>query len=210
MEALKSLGIGLSRLLRYSYGGFLLITFMTIFAPRTTTAWREALSWELAAITAVVLGAGIYTIHRAVVVPVHHGLLCLCWLVVDRWRDVARDASGSPTRWLASLEVPFVWRISAYSILRGSTIFESERTSWDIAHAEWGLILMTTEAFAVAALCAYYLPDPPLPWRPLTVATAVLFILSFSGFTQHAIECRRFKEKRDDVVAVLRSLGLVR
>ncbi len=82
-EVLKNLGIGLSRVLRYAYGGFLLIIFASILEPGAVKLAREAMSWELTALTAVVVRAGIYAVHRSVVVPVHHGLMCLAWWVMD-------------------------------------------------------------------------------------------------------------------------------
>lgn len=68
-KVLEALGIGLSRLLRYSYGGFLLIVLASVVNPIDTEKTLKPMPWELAALSAVVLGAGIYAAHRSLVVP---------------------------------------------------------------------------------------------------------------------------------------------
>jgi hypothetical protein len=209
-ETLKSLGLGLSRLLRYSYGGFLVIAFAAILEPGVVKSAREAMSWELAALTAVVLGAGIYAVHRSVVVPVHHALMCLFWWGADAYSRIDKKESSNPTRWLGSLGVPLGYRIPAYTALRRNKLFKEEQTDWDIAHAETGLVLITTEAFSVAAVYAARHPTPPVGWLPLACIAGGLFVFSFAGFVQHAVERRRFYEKKQEVKNALQELGMLR
>ena len=99
-KTLEALGLGLSRLLRYSYGGFLLIALASFLNPSDTKRILDAMSWQLAALSAVVLGAGIYAVHRSVVIPIHHALLCLVFIGFDKLRKIKAGHSSSPTRWL--------------------------------------------------------------------------------------------------------------
>jgi hypothetical protein len=207
-DVLKDLGIGLSRLLRYSYAGFLLITFASIFYRDRVQPIREAMGWELAALAAVVVGAGIYAVHRSIIVPLQHASLCLLWWLVDSVMRIEKAKSANPTRWLGSLGVPLWWRITAYTVLRRSKIFEEEKSDWDIAHAETGLVLMTAEAFLVAAILASTQISPPIDCRPWAWSFLVLFVFSYAGFVQHAVECGRFKDKETDVKKVLDALGM--
>jgi hypothetical protein len=208
-KILESLGIGLSRLLRYSYGGFLLIVFAGFMEPDKTKPAIEAMSWQLAAVAAIVVGSGIYAVHREIIVPIHHALLCLFWWGVDKGRGVAKERSANPTRWLGSIKVPLVWRIPAYTVLRRGDIFKEERTNWDLAHAESGLVLMTCEAFVLAAVYASREISPPVGSQPLAGVAIVLFVFSFGGFIQHAVESLRFKKKAEEVKSELREAGFI-
>jgi hypothetical protein len=208
-EVLQSLGIGLSRLLRYSYPGFLLIVFASIVASDKAKLIRDAMSWELLSLTTVVVGAGLYAVHRSVVVPLHHGLLCLLWWAVDSARGINESQSASPTRWLKSIDIGFVWRITAYTMLRRSDLFENEKTSWNVAHAESGLVLMTVEAFFAAGIYAYWTQSQQSDWRYLVWSGGVLLVFSFAGFIQHAVECQRFKKDKEKVKKYLIDIGLL-
>jgi hypothetical protein len=160
--------------------------------------------------TAVVLGAGIYAVHRSVVVPAQHAIMCLGWWIWDRVHRIDKSGSSNPTRWLGSLGISLGYRIPAYTALRRSMLFKEEQTDWDIAHAETGLVLMTTEAFAVAAVYAARHPTPPVGWFPLACIAGVLFVFSFAGFVQHAVERRRFYQKKQEVMKALQELGMLR
>jgi len=75
-DVLKRFGDSLSRLLRYSFGGFLAVVIAAKVNPVGAAELLHALTWELAAVACVVVGAGIYTAHRSVVIPVHHWIGC--------------------------------------------------------------------------------------------------------------------------------------
>ena len=63
-KALGQLGVGLSRVLRYSYGGFLVVAFAALLNPGDAKPVLDAMGWKLAGITALVIGAGVYATHR--------------------------------------------------------------------------------------------------------------------------------------------------
>lgn len=149
---LKELGVGLSLLLRYSYGGFLLIVLAAIVNHDATGKVLNSMPWELTALSAVVLGAGIYALHRSVVVPAHHFVLCVALWVRDFLCRVKDSDSYSPTRWLGSIHVHWGSRMLAYTSVRRSEFFGSRKKMIDLAHAESGLVVMTFEGFLIAGL----------------------------------------------------------
>lgn len=206
-EFLQSLGIGLSRAIRYSFGGFLLIVGLYLIDSSELSGFIDSVSWQLTALCAIITGAGIYALHRSLIIPIHHfcGIVilnagefacdCVRWLLElhpYQWTDRKRN-SLSPTRWLAHLKVPFFRRILAYATLRREFFDEGERNALDVVHAESGLTVMVSESLlAISAYyyfeCRYQLSDDFF-WIGI-----ILFLLSaLSGIQQHRVECARFK-----------------
>ena len=105
--------------------------------------------------------------------------------------------------------MPLVFRISAYTALRQSDVFEKEKTAWDIAHAETGMVLMTAEAFFLAAVYARSQTQPMVDWQFLGWSFLVLFVFSYAGFIQHAVECMRIRRSEKEVRDTLRALGMI-
>jgi hypothetical protein len=209
-KLLESLGIGLSRLLRYSYGGFLLIAFIFTMNSAWAKVIRDAMSWPLMAITAAVLGAGIYSIHRLVVVPIHHAILCLIWWGLSNCKCLSLPIL--PISYLGTLGVPWWLQIPAYTVLRRSDVFtekeeEGEREEWNLAHAESGMVLMTAEAFFIAGVWAKCQPDRSSSW--LFLIGSVLLVFSFFGCWQHVVECLLFKKNEKEVKEELEKLGFI-
>src|SRR6266568_896710 len=101
-SVLEKLSLGLSRLLRYSFGGFLLIVFAAVLNPTDTGKILKELPWQLTAFSVVVLGSGIYAAHRSLVIPIHHLGLCFILWVGDMLGHIKPPDSTSPTRWLGS------------------------------------------------------------------------------------------------------------
>jgi hypothetical protein len=211
-DLLGRLGIELSHLLRYFYGGFLLFVLARLVNPCAMGTVLKKVPWEIIALSALVIGCGIYAIHRGAIIPVHHLLLCAFLCIWEETRGVGETNSNSPTRWLGAMGVERGSRISAYTALRRSEFFsDKERRSFDLAHAESGLIVMTFEGFA---LSSYYTYAQPHVWRfapcykTLGILAAIFFFLSFwPGWAQHQVECRRFRRRSADVFRTLRDLG---
>lgn len=210
-KVLSELGVGLSIILRYSYGGFLLIVLSSIVNPVGTAEILNAMPWQLAAFSALAIGAAIYAIHRSVVIPLHHIGLCVILWVKDLLTEVEPADSLSPTRWLGSIKVPWGDRILAYTALRRSNFFEHGKKAIDLAHAESGLVVMTFEGCVLAALFAKSHPTTSrVSFLSLAVLSAVLLVSSYpSGYVQHQRECRQMKLRRPEVEAVLRREGFL-
>jgi hypothetical protein len=211
-KLLEALGIGLSRLLRYSYGGFLLIALASVVDPLDASKVLSAMPWELAALSAVVIGAGIYAVHRSVAIPLHHVGLCFILWVRDKIRRIKPEDSNSPTRWLAAIGVKKGQRITAYTALRRGHFFEErEKRELDVAHAESGLVVMTFEGFAIAALYAWCRPDRSQIGSSVLFVLFVIFLLASypAGYVQHQVECIRLRKREADVKAKLSELGIL-
>lgn len=210
-EIVKGLGVGLSVALRYSYGGFLLIVLAAIVSPAATGKVLTSMGWELAGLAAVVIGAGIYAIHRSVVIPIHHLGLCTLLWIRDIIFRVKAEGSNSPTRWLCSVGVKWQEQILAYTAVRRSDFFGSKKDKVDLAHAESGLVVMTSEGFIAAAFYAKYHPTmSPFSSVVWFALAAVCLIASYpSGWVQHQRECREMRFGRLKVEEILRSEGLL-
>lgn len=215
-EMLKWLGLRFSKLLSYSYAGFLLIVVAGVLNPGALSGFRGAASWELTALAAVVVGAGVHAFHRTLLVPVHHFLSSLLWHLFELGRPKAETLI--PTRWLGTLTPPvtFFWQIPAYSTLRHSKPFEGLEDRWDLIHAEHGLMLLTGEALGSAALVVKFVPKIvvapliSLTAGPLAIgAIALVIATTLAAYFQHRNECLTFRAKQSDVVAVLRETGFI-
>src|SRR5258705_9094540 len=187
-KVLESLGLGLSRLLRYSYGGFLLIVLASVVNPADSGKVLNAMPWQLAALSSLLIGASIYAVHRSVVIPLHHLGLCLILWLKDKMTRTEPKDSLSPTRWLASIGVKWGNRIRAYTLLRRSDFFtKREKQELDVAHAESGLVVMSFEGLFIAGWYARLHPGTSqVSGLILLSLCAVCLAASYpSGYVQH-------------------------
>jgi hypothetical protein len=210
--ALEKLRVGLSRLLRYSFGGFLLIVLAAVVNPTDTGTILKAVPWEVTALAAVVVGGGIYAAHRSLVIPVHHLGLCFILRVGDLFGRVSPSDSTSPTRWLGSIGVPWFRRMLAYTTLRRCDFFsEQERETLNVAHAESGSVVMLAEGFTVAALYAMAYPSKAqIASLPLLLIAGALLVASYpSAAGQHRLECMRFRARHTEVKTKLEEHGIL-
>lgn len=184
---LDKLAVGLSRALRYSYGGVLLGLGWFALSGEGLTG-----PWPLVALSALLLGTGFYAVHRSVVIPIHHLLLCFSIFAWEKIIRLSPRLSGSPTRWLGSIGVPWSRRMLAYTTLRRYFFKEKERETLDIAHAESGLVIMTAEALLVASW--YGKGSEMTGWQVLLMASLLFFLAPFpAAWGQHSLECMRFR-----------------
>jgi hypothetical protein len=208
----EKLGVGLSRLLRYSFAGFLVIVIAAIVNPTDTETILKAIPWQLTALAAVVVGGGVYAAHRSLFIPVHHLGLCFILYLGDCFSHVPPADSTSPTRWLGSIGVPWFRRMLAYTALRWCEFFpKQEREALDVAHAESGLVVMLAEGFAAAALYAMAYPSKSLV-APLSLflLAGVFFVASYpSAVGQHRLECMRFRASATEVRTKLQERGIL-
>lgn len=211
-EVLDTFGLGLSRLLRYSFGGFLLILLFSIVDPKNTRHIVDTITPTLAVLAAIIFGAGIYAAHRGLVILPHHLSLSFLFWIYENIRGVKKDKSYSPTRWLASKGVKCSHRILAYNFLRRSDIWNKEKKyEFNIAHAENGLVVMTWEFLLTAYLYSlYYSCDSKVSSDVLLILFIVFFIASYPmAFLQHSLECVDIRKKEKEVVSKLQESGFL-
>jgi hypothetical protein len=212
-KTVESLGIGLVRLLCYSYGGFLLVVFAACFAPSETKTLIDALHPSLAIAAIVVIGAAIYVLHRTVVMPVHHVLVYWLLRITDKSGDFGdlAESTSSPLVYLGEvLGVVPGRRKTAYNVLRRSDFFVNKE-SLDTAHAENSLLVMTGAGLLIATV--YGLGrGGSLPMIVTLIVLAVIFIAaSFKAeMIQYSLECLAIKERPIEAMKILVKTGVLR
>ena len=211
-KTIESLGLGLSRLLCYSYGGFLLVVCAACFAPSGVKTLIEALHPSLAILAIVVIGAAIYVLHRTIVMPVHHLLVCWFFRATDRSGDVGdlAEITSSPTIYLGdALGVAPRRRTTAYNVLRRSDFF-TNKESLEVAHAENGLLVMTGVGLLIAAV--YGLGQRNLLLAVILLVLAIIFIAaSFKAeMIQYSVECMAIRERPIEAMKILVKTGVLR
>lgn len=211
-KAIESLGLGLLRLLSYSYGGFLLVVFAACFSGSQTKAVIDALHPSVAVLAIIVIGAAIHVLYRTVFVPIHHLLLSLFFRMGDQARGAGAhgEFSSNPIRYLGeALGVPPRKRITAYHILRRSDFFP-DKGSLDVARAENGLLIMTSVGLLLATGFSL------IQGRSLAL-TVTLFVLSLvflvaslrAEWVQHSVECSMIKDHPVEAMKVLVRAGIL-
>jgi hypothetical protein len=212
-KTIESLGLGLSRLLCFSYGGFLLIVCAACFAPAKVKTLIDALHPSLAILAIVVIGAAIYILHRTIVMPVHHLLVSWFFRVTDKSgdiRDLAENTS-SPTIYLGeALGVAPKRRTAAYNVLRHSDFF-ANRESLNVAHAENGLLVMTGVGLLIAVLYGLGHSSSLLLTFILLVLAIIFIAASFKAeMVQYSLECMAIRERPVEAMNILVKTGILR
>jgi len=212
-KTIESLGLGLSRLLCFSYGGFLLVVCAAFFAPSGIKTLIDTLHPSLAILAIVVIGAAIYVLHRTIVMPVHHGLVCWFFRVTDQSGDVGdlAEFTSSPTIYLGdALGVAPKRRTTAYNVLRRSDFF-TNKESLEVAHAENGLLVMTGVGLLIAAAYGLSQGGSLLLTVTLLVLAIIFIAASFKAeMIQYSIECMAIRERPIEAMKILVKTGVLR
>ncbi len=209
LEFLRSLGVGLSRILRYSYPGFLLILLGALVDSKNTSFVVDAIGPFVTVVSLIVVGAGLYAAHRSVVIPLHHLLGCLLFVLLEWPRGIRREEieprTSSPTRWLKSIGVKRCKLIFAYGVLRRGSLWDrEEKDALNVAHAENGLVVITFVGFLLAWLYGQFFPSDLTTTASIILPSlSILFLVASypMAFEQHTVEClymRRNKQKVQD------------
>jgi len=211
-KTIDSFGLGLSRLLCFSYGGFLLVVCAACLAPSQIKTLIDALHPSLAILAVVVIGAAIYILHRTIIMPVHHLMVGWFFSVTERSGDVRdlAESTPSPTVYLGeALGVTPKRRTAAYNVLRHSDFF-TNKESLDVAHAENGLLVMTGVGLIIAAL--YGLAQRSFLLALILLVLAVIFMAaSFKAeMVQYSLECMAIRERPVEAMKILVKTGILR
>jgi hypothetical protein len=211
-KTIESLGLGLSRLICFSYGGILLVVCAACLAPSQIKTLIDALHPSLAILAVVVIGAAIYILHRTIIMPVHHLMVGWFFSVTDRSGDVRdlAESTMSPTVYLGeALGVTPKRRTAAYNVLRHSDFF-ANKESLDVAHAENGLLVMTGVGLLIAAL--YGLAHRSFLLALVFLVLAIIFIAaSFKAeMVQYSLECMAIRERPVEAMKILVKTGILR
>lgn len=211
-KTMDSLGLGLSRLLCFSYGGFLLVICAACIAPARVKELIDALHPSLAILAVIVIGAAIYVLHRTVVMPVHHLLVGWFFRATDKSGDIRdlAESTSSPTIYLGeALGVAPKRRTAAYNVLRHSDFF-ANKESLNVAHAENSLLVMTGVGLLIAVLYGLALRNFLLAL--ILLVLAIIFIAaSFKAeMLQYSLECMAIRERPIEAMKILVKTGVLR
>lgn len=212
-KTIESLGAGFLRVLCYSYGGFLLAVGTACFSPAKIQVLIDALHPSVAVLAIIVIGSAIHVLHRSIVMPIHHVLLCFFFRLGDRIRGSGEHAefSPDPTRYLGeALGVPFRRRMTAYYLLRRSDFFPN-KDSLNIAHAENGLLVMSGVGLVIAAGYALDRGSSFGLILTLFVLAVVSLAASFwAEWIQQSVECSIIKDRPVEAMKILARTGILR
>jgi hypothetical protein len=212
-RTIESLGLGFSRLLCYSYGGFLLVVCAACFDPSGIKTLINALHPSLAILAIVVIGSAIYVLHRTIVMPVHHVLVCWFFRVTDKSGDIGdlAESTSSPTIYLGeALGVAPRRRTTAYNVLRRSDFF-TNKESLDVAHAENGLLVMTGVGLLITAVYGLSQSRSLLLTVTLLVLAIVFIAASLKAeMIQYSVECMAIRERPIEAMKILVKTGILR
>jgi len=205
------LGMGLSRWLRYSYGGFI-TALLLIYLGKTKFISDVVinLKWPLALVCMIVVGATVYIFHRRIFIPLHHlwGIQVHSWY--DQRKHIHPAESLNPVLWFNFLGIDkWIVGITAYSYIRSTDILK-KRDELNVEHAELGLLVMTGTAFIIAG--AYGMATTS-SWKYLVmiaIGLTLWFVLSIPPtLVLHASECRQLRAKEKEVITELKRLGFI-
>lgn len=195
----SGLRLGLSTMLRYAYGGLLLVLLATIFKSGFVKTMIEAMTAPVALAVTVAVGAAIYVFHRNLIIPLHHLGLCLILNIFGK--DL------SPTAYFKEMGVERGKRILAYNVLRRSEFYK-DRVARDIAHAENGLLILSAEGLLGASAYSFFSSN--LDWTVFAILGGILLIASYGpAIRNHTFECRIIKNRKEEVRQLLNEFGLL-
>jgi len=210
--------LGVSRLIRYGYGGALFAALVVLLFPNWIWANYGKISGGSSLIVGFgifILSAGVYALHRSVVIPVHHLVLCfMFWFYeVPLLQHPEIKDSVSPTRFLGGeFKVRRGWRIAAYSALRRRGFFYNSE-QLDIAHAENGMLVMTAVGMFVGFVLTCWCIEPGKSVLSPTMFAffgfGFLLASYVTAFSHHAGECLAIKKEVTVARTILRQAGFI-
>ena len=177
----------------------------------TTMIWGSLVG--MIGLAVVVIGAAIYVLHRTIVMPVHHVLVCWFFRATDKSGDAGDtvEFTSSPTVYLVdALGVAPNRRTTAYNVLRRSDFFVNKE-SLETAHAENGLLVMTGVVLLIAAAYGLGRGGPLLMTLILLVLAIIFIAASFKAqMIQYSIECMAIRERPIEAMKILVKTGVLR
>ncbi|MEE9555050.1 MAG: hypothetical protein V3W18_12205 [candidate division Zixibacteria bacterium] len=202
--------IGLSRLIRYFYGGFLIIIIFLLFKAKETYEIITDLPAEISLIATLVIGALIYVAHRSIITPIHHLCLILLFKLRPLFGYNMTEPSPDPTGFFReNYQLKLIKSMRAYTALRRSDFFP-HRENLDIAHAENGLLVMTATGMIIVAVLSVCHQTEFGTWVHYIVLGAILMIVSMiPDWAEHVGECRYMRANKDDIRKHLIKAGII-
>jgi len=182
--------LGLARLLRYGYAGFLLLGVFLLTADDASKlkVAIDAAGSVLGPLVVLAVGAAVYVLYRYLLgewllFPLAHGLDWLIWKV---WPGTAEPVS--PIWYLAKLGVRFGNRRLAYNTVRRQGLEPVIAERLDVAHSEAHIPYLTAVVL-MASYATFASTKVLLFWFGLVALAAALA----NDVRQHREELRTLK-----------------
>ncbi|MBA7482017.1 hypothetical protein ES707_17497 [subsurface metagenome] len=194
--------MGLSRFLRYTYGSFILLFLSAVINPSEVQAILKDIPVVMLVFGSLIIGAGIYVLHRSILIPIHHFLLCVLFAMYD-WLVTFKDpshATSNPVGVIKTWGVPLGLKMIAYTVLRRADFFKDMNLDLNLAHAQNGLLVMTTEGMLFASIYSNQVKRPQVEW-PIFLFLGVLFLVCSypPSFVLHSLEGRFMKKDSETI-----------
>lgn len=203
--------IGVARFFRYSYGGILIFLLASIVEPTFVAGIVSSLGSILAPLVALVIGIGIYVIHRRVVGELLlYPILHVIHFVWNRVLGRRGRKSFETLDYLHSLGVNFFELRSAYAAWRESGITKTKTENINVAHSELHVLWITVDQLIVTILYVHFGQHGNITvysWVALFIALAA----AIADINQHATETRLMMvaEKQGKVSKLLQDRGFI-
>jgi len=194
--------MGLSRFIRYTYGAFVLLFLSAVINPSGVQTILKDIPVAMLVLGSLIIGAGIYVLHRSIVIPIHHFLGCVFFAVYD-WLATFKDpehTTSNPVGVIKTWGVPLGLKIIAYTVLRRADFFKDMKRDLALEHAQNGLLVMTSEGMLFASIYSNQIKCPQVEW-PIFLFLGVLFLICSypPAFVLHSLE-GRFMKKDDATI----------
>lgn len=193
--------MGLSRILRYSCGGVLLLLLVAIINLEFVESIIDSLGAMLTLFVILTVGTTIYVVHRHILGEIflfplthhlHHG-----WDYVHGRTGVS---STSAVGYLGALGVKGGDRRAAYTAVRRQFFNPADRENLDVVHSELHILYITAEE---TMLTSIYLMLNGIYSLELGIPSYFLFVIGITigisaiiaDIKQHQLECHTLKIK---------------
>jgi hypothetical protein len=207
-KAVSAIASSAERFIGYVYAGIVPFCVVAIENGRFVKQITESLGGVLTAITAFVVGIGIYTIYVRVlgellIFPLQHFLHHMA----DRLLRKSDDQSSSPVWLVHHWGVPLKHSRGAYHKIRNHFFTGQDQVEIQVSHGELHVLYLT----AISGLAVYFLMQnlgqSPSPFY--LIISAIVYVAALVADTrQHAIEAASMRTKVEDIRSFLYAEGL--
>lgn len=191
--------LGISRLIRYSYGGFLLLFIVSIINPEIVKSIINSLGTIISILVILNIGASIFVIHRYVLVEIFEFPLIDCiHNVIDYFHKNTGADSTSPFKYIKSLGVKKGNSRAAYLAIRKEFFDSEKRKNVDIIHSELHILYITAEETLLTGIYLLYWDNQ---FHYIYLFTlSIIFALSaiIADIKQLQLECHSLKIKNSE------------
>lgn len=184
--------IGIVRILRYGYGGMLLVLIVAAIELEAVKTIVDVLGTIFALSITLAVGAGIYIFHRYVVGDIF--LYPALHFIHQSWDKKRQLSANNLTNTVSYLEARGVKKgngIAAYFDMRRKFFKLEERKELNIAHSELHMLWITVDETLIATIYLWATGYQPVVLFVISIILALF--TTIAEIHQNQLECRLFK-----------------